>query len=152
MFHADRDALEATLTRARDHAARFARWLEHLRAADPEFAEASALHPNDEGEWQAAVYLLIGCNEVWNLLARDVLAHASIAPVIEELAKPRRAWCSSEYAVMEWSVHFWNLDRWPAKFPYVFEHHDFERWITACHLYMRITPAHTSSQEGTPCR
>ena len=75
-----------------------------------------------------------------------------LRPVIEELAKPRRAWSSSEYAVMEWSVHFWNLDRWPAKFPYVFEHHDFERWITACHLYMRITPAHTSSQEGTPCR
>ena len=83
-----RDALAPVITRPASPL-----WLEHLRAADPAFAEASALHPDDEGDWQAAVYLLIGCNEVWSVLARDVLAHASIAPVIEELAKPQRGWC-----------------------------------------------------------
>jgi hypothetical protein len=38
----------------------FAAFLEHLRATDPTFAEASACYPSDEGEWHAATYLLTG--------------------------------------------------------------------------------------------
>ena len=63
----------------------------------------------------------------------------SIAPVIYELEDRRRAWSSSEDAVMRWAAHFWD-DRWPARFPHVFETYYFRRWVTACHLYKRITP------------
>lgn len=63
--------------------------------------------------------------------------------VIDELQQPRRAWSSSEDAVMQWAAHFWHVDRWPAKLPYAFEEFYFRRWITACHLYKKIPPALT---------
>lgn len=50
-----------------------------------------------------------------------MLAHRSIAPAIDELQEPRRAWSSSKGAVMEWATHFWDVARWPAEFPYAFE-------------------------------
>ena len=42
-------------------------------------------------------------------------------PVIEDVESPRRPWASSEDAVMRWAAHFWDVDRRPANFPYVFE-------------------------------
>lgn len=36
----------------------------------------------------------------------------------------------------------WDVDRWPAKFPYVFEQFYFYQF-TACHLRQRIPPALT---------
>jgi hypothetical protein len=137
----DDEPLEDLLARSRDHAQQFNMWLEQLRAGDPAFAEASLLYPADMGEWQAAVYLLTGCDHVWLALAQDVLSDVSIAAVITELEDRRRAWSSSEDAVMRWAAHFWDVDRWPAKFPHVFETYYFRRWVTACHLYKRITPA-----------
>jgi hypothetical protein len=116
--------------------------------AIPRSPEASLHYPADMGEWQAAVYLLTGCDQVWLALAQHVLGDVSIAPVINELEDRRRAWSSSEDAVMRWAAHFWDVDRWPAKFPYVFEMYYFRRWVTACHLYRRITPAVPSGTEG----
>lgn len=144
----DDEPLEDLLARSRDHAQQFNVWLDQLRAGDPAFAEASLHHPADMGEWQAAVYLLTGCDHVWLALAQHVLADASIAPVINELEDRRRAWSSSEDAVMRWAAHFWDVDRWPAKFPYVFEMYYFRRWVTACHLYRRMTPALPSGSGG----
>ncbi len=43
-------------------------FIERLRAQDPAFAEASVLYPDDMGEWQAAVYLLTGCDPLWRVL------------------------------------------------------------------------------------
>ena len=137
----DEGPLEDLLARSRDRAQQFNVWLDQLGAYDPAFAEASLRYPADMGEWQAAVYLLTGCDHVWLALAQDVLSDVSILPVITELEDRRRAWSSSEHAVMRWAAHFWDVDRWPAKFPYVFETYYFQRWITACHLYKRITPA-----------
>jgi hypothetical protein len=137
----DEGPVEDLLARSRDRAQQFNVWLDQLRAYDPAFAEASLLYPADMGEWQAAVYLLTGCDHVWLALAQDVLSDVSILPVITELEDRRRAWSSREDAVMRWAAHFWDVDRWPAKFPYVFETYYFQRWITACHLYKRITPA-----------
>lgn len=148
MTHDDDDPIEATIAHMRDRADRFAVWLEWLRAGDPAFAEASALYPEDMGEWQAAVYLLSGCNEVWGGLAGGVLGQRSIAPAIHELEQPRRAWSSSEDVVMQWASHFWDVDRWPAKFPYAFEEFYFRRWIAACHLYRTIPPALTIAERG----
>ena len=93
------------------------------------------------GEWRAAVYLLTSCDQVWTALAGDVLAERSIAPATCELEKPRRAWSSSEDAVMQWASHFWDMGRRPARFPYAFEEFYFRRWITACHLYKKIPPS-----------
>ena len=137
----DNEPLEDALARSRDRAQQCNVWLDRLRAGDPAFAEASLLYPADMGEWQAAVYLLTGCDQVWFALAQDVLRNVSIAPFITELEDRRRAWSSSEEAVMRWAAHFWDVDRWPAQFPYVFETYYFHRWIGACHLYRRFTPA-----------
>jgi hypothetical protein len=142
------EPLEDLLACSRDRAQQFNIWLDQLRAGDPAFAEASLLYPDDMGEWQAAVYLLTGCDQVWLALAQNVLTEVSIAPVINELEGRRRAWSSSEDAVVRWAAHFWDVDRWPAKFPHVFETYYFRRWITACHLYKRITPALPSMTGG----
>ena len=144
----DDELLEDLLARSRDNAQRFNIWLDQLRAGDPAFAEASLLYPADMGEWQAAVYLLTGCDQVWLALAGDVLRDVSIAPAVIELEDRRRAWSSSEDAVMRWAAHFWDVDRWPARFPYVFETYYFRRWVAACHLYKRITPAIASDTGG----
>ena len=144
----DEGPLEDLLARSRERAQQFNAWLDPLRASDPAFAEASLLYPADMGEWQAAVYLLTGCDHVWLALAQDVLSDVSIAPVITELEDRRRAWSSSEDAVMRWAAHFWDVDCWPAKFPHVFETYYFRRWITACHLYKWIPPALPSDIGG----
>ena len=143
MVDPDDDPLEDVLARARDRAARYAVWLEHLRSGDPAFAEASALYPADMSEWQSAVYLLTGNDGVWGELGAAVMQDRSIGPVIGELERPGRPWASSQDAVMRWAAHFWDVDRWPAKFPYVFEQFLFYRWVTACHLRQRIPPALT---------
>ncbi|MEO6857369.1 MAG: hypothetical protein ABI323_02100 [Solirubrobacteraceae bacterium] len=56
-------------------------------------------------EWQAATYLLTGCDEVWRAVRCHVLNDVTIAPVIAELEQPRRAWSSSESAVTRWAAH-----------------------------------------------
>jgi hypothetical protein len=139
------DAIEDTVARSRDRAEQFSVWLEHLRVGDPIFAEASILYPSDMSEWQSAVYLLTGCQSAWVALGAAVLAERSLAPVIHELERPRRAWSSSERAVMTWAAHFWDIDRHPAKFPYSFEQFYFYRLITALHLRQRIPPAWPTS-------
>src|SRR6476659_8454972 len=42
--------------------------LSRLRSAEPRFAEASILQPDEVGGWHAAVYLLTGCESVWQVL------------------------------------------------------------------------------------
>jgi hypothetical protein len=108
--------LDDVLVRSREHAHGFKVWLEHLRAQDPPFAQASVVYPDDMGEWQGAIYLLTASSEVWNAVGDDVLANTSIAPVIDELAQPHRAWSSSEDGVMQWAAHFWDVGRCPATF------------------------------------
>ena len=137
----EEEPLEQTLAYARDRAERFQAWLEQLRAGDPVFAEASGLHPWDMSEWQGAVYLLTGCDLVWSALAASVIAERSIGPAIYELAEPRRAWSASETAVMAWAAHFWDVGQRATPFPWMFEEFYFQRWITACHLRHRSTPA-----------
>jgi hypothetical protein len=144
----DDEPLEDLLASSRDRAQQFNVWLEQLRAGDPAFAEAPLRYPADMGEWQAGVHLLTGWDHVWLALAQNVLRHVSIAPVINELEDFRRAWSSSEAAVMGWAAHFWDVDRWPQRFPHVFETYYFRRWIIACHLYRRMTPAPRSDSGG----
>jgi hypothetical protein len=144
----DDEPLEDLLARSRDHAQEFNLWLDQLRTGDSAFTEPSLYYPADTGEWQAAVYLLTGCDQVCLALAQHVLGDVSIAPVINALDDRRRAWSSSENAVMRSAAHFWDVDRWPAKFPYVFEMYYFLRWVTACRLYRRITPALRSGAGG----
>jgi hypothetical protein len=86
------------------------------------------------GEWQAAVYLLTGCDPVWRVLGGTVMAERSIAPIVSEIENPWRAWSGSEYEVMAWAAHFWELRRYPASFPSTFQSFFFERWIVALHL------------------
>src|ERR1700676_3962576 len=88
----DDDPIEDLITRVRERAHQFDVWLDQLRAGDPAFAEASTLYLDDIGKWQAAVSHLTGCQEVWLALAQDVLADVSIAPVVDELERPRRPW------------------------------------------------------------
>jgi hypothetical protein len=109
-------------------------FIDHLRAQDPAFAEASVLHPDDMGEWQAAVYLLTCCDPVWRVLGAAVMAERSVAPIISEIENPRRAWSASEGEVMAWAAHFWELRRHRADFPSTFQSFLFERWIAALHL------------------
>ena len=99
-------------------------------------------------EWQAAVYLLTGCDEVSLALAQNVLSDVSVPPVISELEDRRRARSSSEDTIVRWAAHFWDVDRWPSRFPDVFETFYFRRWVTACHLYRRMTPAVPSDTRG----
>jgi hypothetical protein len=109
-------------------------FIERLRAQDPAFAEASVLYPDDMGEWQAAVYLLTGCEPLWRGLGAAAMIERSMAPIICEIENPRRAWSASEDEVMAWAAHFWDLRRYPAKFPSTFQSSLFERWIAALHL------------------
>ena len=122
MADPDDDPLEGIFTRARDRG---------------EFVEVCALQAWDMSGWRSAVSLLIGCDEVWRALGADVIGERSVAPAIRELEQPRRPWSSSEKAVMQWAVHFWDVDRWPTELPDVFEQFYFQRWITACHLRHR---------------
>ena len=121
-------------------AQRFRTWVEELRASDQTFAEASALYPPDLGEWQAAVYLLTGCYRVWRELGPQVIQRTSIAPVILELQRPGHAWSASEQAAMEWAACFWDVDRAPARVPYMVEEALFRRWVAALYLRQRLAP------------
>jgi hypothetical protein len=128
------DPPQRALGAARCEGSRAVQFLARLRDADPSFAAASVLHPDDMSEWQAAVYLLTGCESVWRAVGAAVLGDRTIAPVVDELADPRRAWSASETEVMAWAAHLWDVDRFAARFPYVFERSLFDRWIVACHL------------------
>lgn len=135
------ESLDEMLARSRDRTARYDAWLAHLCASEPGFAEASAVYPADMNEWQSAVYLLTGCPDVWAAVGRAVIEDRSIAPVVQELENQRRGWSSSEEQIMRWAAHFWDVDRWPAKFPYVFEQFYFYRLVVACHLYKHMPRA-----------
>jgi hypothetical protein len=81
MTDPDDDPLEDARERDRDRAERYGAWLEHLRAGDPAFAEASALYPRDMSEWESAVYLLTGNDGVRGELGGRVMQERSIGPV-----------------------------------------------------------------------
>jgi hypothetical protein len=147
MAQAD-EPLDQSIAQAAERLERFDAWVEQLRRSDPAFAEASELYPSDCGEWQAAVYLLTACTDVWTRLRSRVLAERSIGPALGELETPLRAWSSSEEAVMRWALHFWDINRHAARFPDSFEGFYFHRWITALHLRRRMLPALTVSQEA----
>lgn len=116
-------------------------FIDQLSARDPAFAEASVLHPDDMGEWQAAVYLLTGCEPVWRALGAAVMAERSMAPVISEIENARRAWSASETEVMDWAAHFWEFRRHRADFPFAFGDPLFDRWVAALHLRKGRGPA-----------
>lgn len=119
---------------------KFAVLMAQLRAAEPRFAEASVLLPNEVGEWHAAVYLLIGCEAVWERLGPSILAQVSLSPVCEEMQSARRRWTDSQRAAMEWALHFWRPDKYEASFPVVFQGFLFTRWIVAAHLQKGLVP------------
>jgi hypothetical protein len=110
-------------------------FIAQLRAQDAVFAEASVLFDDEMNEWQAAVYLLTGCEPVWRERGPSVTAERSMAPIVREIENPRRAWSGSEVQVMTWAAHFWELRRYPASFPSTFQSFLFQRWIAA--LYLR---------------
>jgi hypothetical protein len=135
------DPLDETLRLAAERRERYRQFLEGLRASDPSFAEASVLQADDMNEWQGAVYLLTGNDEVWRAIGGAVLQERSIGPVVHELEQPRRAWSSSQRGVMIWAAHMWDVNRHEARFPYSFEAFLFNRWITALHLRHGSPPA-----------
>ena len=118
----------------------FAVLLAQLRAAEPRFAEASILLPNDVGEWHAAVYLLTGCGPVWERLGPPIVAQCSLSPVCEEMESARRRWTKDQHSAMEWALHFWRPDKYEASFPMVFQPFLFTRWIVAAHLQKGLVP------------
>ena len=97
--------------------------------------------PNDMSEWQAAVYLLAGSDEISPALGGPVPHDRSLGPVACELDDPRRPWSSSERQVLVWSAHLWDADRHQARFPYEFDRYNLRRWITAVHLRGGLAPA-----------
>lgn len=122
---------------------RFDAWLRQLRSGDPRFAEASARKPNAMGEWQAAVYLLTGCDHVWARLGDHVLADTSLRCIAEALLAEER-WSFTEATVMRWATHFWDARHHAADgFPYIFNEFYFRRWVTAAHLRNTLAPALT---------
>ncbi len=123
----DDDPVEDVLARAADRAARYRRRPPHLRTRDLAFAEASVLYPQDMGEWQSAVYLLSGHQLIWGQLGARIMSDRTLAAVIAELEHPTRPWSSSAATVLRWAAHFSDVERWPAKFPYVFEQAYFAR-------------------------
>jgi hypothetical protein len=126
---------------------RFEAWLGHLRSGDLRFAEASALQPDTKGEWQAAVYLLTGCDHVWKRLGGQVLADASLGCVAEAL-ETEEDWSFTEAAVMRWSAHFADGRANDAGgYPSVFDEFHFRRWVTAVHLRNALAPAMTIIDE-----
>jgi|SRR6186997_985442 len=116
----------------------FAVFLAQLRAAEPRFAEASILQPDEVGAWHAAIYLLTGCEPVWKELGPVIVDQCSIAPVREEL-ESSRPWSRSQRAAMTWALHFWKPDQFPASFP-AFRGFLFTRWIVAAHLRKGVVP------------
>ncbi len=136
----ERDPLSAAIERASGAERAFASFVAGLRTANPDFAQASVLHPDGMGEWQAASFLLSGCHVVWNRLGGAVMENRSIGPVIEELEDPTHGWSGGEREVLVWAAHFWDVDRYPAHFPYRFDRFHFYRWIVACQLRKGLAP------------
>lgn len=118
----------------------FALLLAQLRSAEPPFAKASILHPDDVGEWHAAVYLLTGCGSVWEALGPAIVAQGSIGPIREEVDSSRRPWTPSQREAMEWALHFWRPDRFAASFPVTFQRFLFTRWVVAAFLRKGLAP------------
>lgn len=118
----------------------FALLLSQLRAAEPRFAEASILQPDEVGEWHAAIYLLTGCPSVWEALGPEIVAHRSLDPVREGIQSSRELWTLDQRATMEWALHFWSPDRFPVSFPATFRRFLFTRWIVASYLRQGIPP------------
>jgi hypothetical protein len=145
------DSGDDPLEDARDRAARYGAWLEHLRRGDPAFAEASAVYPPDMSEWQSAVYLLTANNGGWGEFGASIMRERSIGPVVGELESPGRPWASSQQAVMQWAAHFWDVDRHAAKFPYVFEQFLFARWVTACHRRTGLCDRCSAARSRSRC-
>jgi len=136
---ADLDQMRAADERARAAERAFASFVAGLRNADPRFAEASALHKDGMGEWQAAVYLLSGCGQLSSVLGPAVMRERSLAPVFAEIEKPRRAWSGGEHQVLIWAAHFWS-DNQAASLPYVFDPYLYSRWLVALHLRRGFAP------------
>jgi hypothetical protein len=143
------DPDDEALARARDRTERYGVWLEHLRGGDPALAEASALYPPDMSEWQSPVCLLTGNVGVWRELGGRVMQERSIGPVIEDLDSPGAPMGVEPGCGDAMDGAFWDVDRWPAKCPYVFEQFLFYGWVTACHLRQRIPPALTATGAGS---
>jgi hypothetical protein len=144
----DDQPIQAILTRLRSRDQQFLVWIDGLCDNDPTFAQASLLHDDDWGEWQAAVYLLTGCLKAWTALGPEILASRSIWPVVQELDHGHRGWSSSELLLLRWAAHFWDVGLSEVSFPYSFDDGNFRRWITACHLYKHIPPAHEDTSEA----
>jgi hypothetical protein len=87
---ARRRRLEDVFARSRERAARYEDFLVTLRQSDPAFGSPRRFTAGDMAKWQAAVYLLTGCEEVWSELGAAVLAERSIGRVSAQLDKPRR--------------------------------------------------------------
>lgn len=118
----------------------FTKWVDHLRADDAAFARASVVHPIDMGEWQGGVYLLTVNEQLWRRVNAAVIETRSLAPVLEELREPSRAWSASETELMTWSLHFWDQNRHSAAFPYTLQDVYFNRWVGACYLRASRVP------------
>jgi hypothetical protein len=116
-------------------------FLDRLRDQDPAFAKASVLYDDEMGEWQAAVYLLTGCEPVWKALGAAVIAERSMVPVFGEIFNAKRAWTANEGEAMAWAAHFWDARGHRANFPSSFQGPLFDRWITALHLRQGRAPA-----------
>lgn len=114
--------------------------LSRLRSAEPRFAEASILQPDEVGGWHAAVYLLTGCEPVWEALGSAIVAQGSLEPVREELNRAGPVWTATQRAAMEWALHFWRPDRYTAAYPATFERFLFTRWIVASFLRKGLAP------------
>lgn len=136
----ERDPLSAAIERASVAEMAFGSFVAGLRDADASFAEASGLHPEGMGEWQAAVYLLSGSWVVWGRLGAAVMESRSIGPVVEELEHPTYGWSGGEREMLVWAAHFWNYLDHPAHFPYRFDGSNFARWIVACQLRKGLAP------------
>lgn len=134
MTSEERDPLSAAIERASAAERAFESFVAGLRDADASFAEASVLHPENMGEWQAPVYLLSGSWVVWARLGPAVMQSRSIGPVVEELEEPTYGWSGGERELLVWAAHFWNFQDYPAHFPYRFDGSNFARWIVACQL------------------
>jgi hypothetical protein len=114
--------------------------LSRLRSAEPRFAEASILQPDEVGGWHAAVYLLTGCEPVWTALGSAVVAQGSLEPVREELNVASGVWTTTDRMAMEWALHFWRPDRFTAAYPATFGRFLFTRWIVASFLRKGLAP------------
>lgn len=142
-YHYD-DGIDEVMRRSAER--RFEAWLCQLRERDERFGAASLLH-EDKAQWQAAIYLLTGCNVVWAELGARILADGSLDCVIRALDE-RDRWSCTEIGVMGWAAHCWDEERHGASgAPWTFEEFSFRRWVTAAHLRRRMAPALTIIDE-----